>query len=821
MDNDVRMFLRYVVAAVRTVYPEACAETAIELKADRLSPLPVLAGHLGNDLDEIEESFVLVLDDYQSIRDKSVHELLNHLLRHPPSLNLVIISRRDPPLFLGALRAHNNLVEIRMQDLKFTLAETEAFFNQIGGQTISSAALASLHQNIEGWVTGLRLAAQALPSHGDADAFVSGFSGETHAVIEFLVEEVLENQLPVTRECLYRTSVLNRVCAPLCSAVCTSCRSEAEKTLCSQDLMRYLGSSDLFSVALDESGDWYRYNHLFQKFLRRKLKGWLTQDEIIGMHRRAASWFEARGLLEEAIDHVLQADGPVAAGRLIVRQRNEILNGEQWHGFERWLNRLPAEALADDPDLLILRAWHLFTQGRNGDASVVLERIDELMSSEPWSSAATPRLRGSIDILRAYHCYQKGQADPAMKCAKRALTELPPDCLSERGYALNVLGEATRMNGDLERARKIIYRALTDAPSQAGIFQCRMLLTLCRMNWAAADLRSTRLTANRYLELSTEHGLSVSSMNARYFLGAVQYHRNELSAAETSLVPVVFDRGASNSQYFTHSVFALAAVYQARGQTDKARETVASACEYLMSVQNIPLLQRVLAYQADLALRQGHLADALSWAHHFDPKSFEGMCRFYEPRATLARVLIAEGGADSRMRADGLLTRLETAAAGTNNVRLLIEVYILQAVLHDAQGNEPAARSVLSMAVRLAEPGGFTRLFVDLGPGLAGLLNCLDLDAEEQRYVGQILNVFAGDGQTKMGGAIDHGLTKRELEILQLLANELSNRHIADRLCISLSTVKRHAENIYHKLAVPDRHKAVSKAIGLAIIRSD
>jgi LuxR family maltose regulon positive regulatory protein len=482
---------------------------------------------------------------------------------------------------------------------------------------------------------------------------------------------------------------------------------------------------------------------------------------------------------------------------------------------------LPAEALAANQELLILNAWHLYAQGRNGDASVVLERIDELMSSEPQSSATTPRLKGSIDTLRAYHCYHKSQPDPAMKCAKRALIELPPDCVSERGYALMVLGEATRMNGDLERGRKIIYRALTDASSQAGVFQCRMLLALCRMNWAAADLWSTRLAANRYLELSTKHGMQESSMNARYFLSTVQYHRNELSAAETSLVPVVSGRKVSKSQYFTHCAFVLTAVYQARGQTEKARETVESACEHLLSVSNMELLQRARAYQADLALRQGRMADALSWAQQFEPEPFECTSQFYEPRVTLARVLIAEGSAGSRIQADGLLTRLEVIAAGVHNVHLLIEVFILQAVLHAAQGNEPAARSVLSMAVRLAEPGGFIRLFVDLGPGLAGLLNRLDLDAEEQRYVGQILNVFAGDGQTKMGGAIDHGLTKRELEILQLLANELSNRHIADRLCISLSTVKRHAENIYHKLAVPDRHKAVSKAIGLAIIRSD
>jgi ATP/maltotriose-dependent transcriptional regulator MalT len=210
-----------------------------------------------------------------------------------------------------------------------------------------------------------------------------------------------------------------------------------------------------------------------------------------------------------------------------------------------------------------------------------------------------------------------------------------------------------------------------------------MLMTLCIVNWGAADLQAMRLTARQYFKLGEELGLAESAMNARYFLGSVQYHQNELSKAETSLVSVVSNRRAPNLQYFTESVFALASVYQARGQTDKARETVESVCEHLLSTQNMGLLQRAQAYQADLALRQGHMAEAVNWAQQFDPEPFQAMYRFYEPRMTLARVLIAQGSAASRKQADSLLTRLETFVAGTHSIRFLIEVFALQALLHN------------------------------------------------------------------------------------------------------------------------------------------
>jgi LuxR family maltose regulon positive regulatory protein len=340
------------------------------------------------------------------------------------------------------------------------------------------------------------------------------------------------------------------------------------------------------------------------------------------------------------------------------------------------------------------------------------------------------------------------------------------------------------------------------------------------MNWIAADLPALQLTAKQYFELGLEVGLAETTSVGRYFLGIVQYHHNEFAKAEASLAAVVSERRVPNLEYFTESAFALASVYQARGQGGKAREMVESVCEQLLRVRNTTLLQRAQAYQADLALRQGRMAEALSWAQGFDPEPFESQYRFFDPRLTLAKVLVARGSADSRRQADGLLTRMEAFFAKIHNTRFLIEVLCLQALLHDAQGDEPAAREVLGRALGLAQPGGFIRLFVDLGSGIARILNGLDLDVDGLHYVGRILAAFRGDGQPQTVETPDHNLSKRELEILALLAEELSNKQISDRLCISPATVKRHTENLYHKLGVRDRRKAVAKAMALAILSS-
>ncbi len=821
-DSDVSMFLVYVVAAVRTVFPEGCAGTLLQLKEEVLPPIPELAAYLGNDLDALEESLVLVLDDYQYINEPAVHELVNYLLVHPPEhLRLVIISRWDPPLLLGALRAHNNMTEVRMQDLMFKRSETMAFLEQATGQTFSSTAVTRLQQSTEGWVAGLRLAVLASRHHSDADAFLRGFDCDMSGVQDYLVEEVLAKQSPGAVESMCKTSILNRFCASLCEAIGAALADGDEELLDGSGFIDLLKDSGLFIVSLDEQGQWHRYHHLFQELLQRRLKKQLTRAGIASLHRRAAAWFEAHGLLEEAIHHAFLGDGSAEVVRIMVRHRNEILNQEQWYRLSRWLKQLPEEALEDNPDILILKAWYLQNRVRFAEVFLTLERIEALLDNKPPNPGTTERLRGAVEVLRSYQRYAEGRGELALKSAERGLRQLPPDSLHERAFAIVIISGALQMCGDLEGARARIYIELAAAPVSTGIYRFRLLAALCVINWIAADLPSLHLVAEAFLESGRESELNESStLVVNLCVGLAHYQQNELDKAEASLLSAFAQRKVTNFEAFTESTIALAlaSVYQARGHTNKARETVDAVCKSLIGTGNTTLLQRAQANQADLALCQGRMAAALNWAQGFGPEPFQANCRFYEPRVTLAKILIAQPCTESLEQAESLLTRLEAFIGEIHNTRFLIEVLALQALLRGAQGDEPAAISVLGRAVQLAQPGGFIRLFVDLGPGLVKLLHRLDLDAEGLGYVGRILDAYRCDVNAEVDEGLEHYLTRREREVMELLEEELSNKQIADRLHIARATVKRHTENIYQKLGVAGRHQAVTKAQRLTII---
>jgi LuxR family maltose regulon positive regulatory protein len=834
-DSDVRVFLTYFVAAVRTVFPKTCGDTLAQLEAADLPPLADLAGCLSNDLDALGEPLILTLDDYHRIHEAAIHELLDHLLAHPPrSLQLAILSRRDPPLSLGLLRARHQMTELRVQDLQFTERETATFLERATGLSFESSVLARLQTSTEGWPVGLRLAALALRHRSDVHDFLRGFSGDTRQVRDYLAAEVLSQQSSAVRDYLHKTSILDRFCAPLCETVCEAQRGEDGETFGGRAFVECLASNGLLCVALDERQEWYRYHHLFQDLLCRQLEAHLSSEEIARLHQRAATWFEEHGLLEEAIHHVLQGDGPAEAGRLIVRHRNDILNSEQWHRLDLGLRQLPEEVVEANLELLMLKTWLLHNQSRYQEVSVNLARIEARIGSEPQDPGANDRLRGAVDALRSAQRYAKGHGDLARKPAERALLRLPPDHWFERAFALVHLGGALQMGGDLAGARALIYDALARTSAPSGHLLARQLTTLCFINWVAADLPALRLAAAQCVEAGVEHRLADSSALGRYFIGIVQYHQNELSDAETTLLPIVAEPNLPNLETFTQSAYALASVYQARGQEDKARATAEFVCEHLLRIRNMAVLRGAQAYQAELAQRQGRMAEAQSWARQFDPEPFRAIARFHAPPLAQGKILVAEGSAESRERAGDLLTRLETFFAGIHNTRFLIEVLALRALLRDAQGEEPAALEVLGRAVALAQPGGFIRLFVDLGPRLAKLLNRLDLDDEGLRYVGQILAAFQSDGEAGAGEALEppvqgkssasrqpllEPLTTRELEILGMLANRLSNKEIASQLNISPATVKRHTENIYQKLNVPGRREAVIKATSLSLLR--
>jgi LuxR family maltose regulon positive regulatory protein len=394
-----------------------------------------------------------------------------------------------------------------------------------------------------------------------------------------------------------------------------------------------------------------------------------------------------------------------------------------------------------------------------------------------------------------------------------------------------------------------LHKAARDNFLSGDPYRAHYLVTPCFLYWMAADLTAMWQAADRSLKIDKDHQLPETVGHGLYFVGIAHYHRNELQIAEEKLVAAVKDSYAYHRVNFAHSSFALALIYQVQGLPGKAGEVSQSVVSYALDTNNATMLKTAQAFQAELALRQGHLAEASHWAEQFDAKPFRLAYRFYMPQLTLVNVLLAQDTTASRQQAADLLDQLHEFLVSIHNNRFQIDVLALQALLCDTRGEGPAALKSLAKALDLAEPGGFIRIFVDLGPQMADLLKQLIKQNLAVSYAGQILAAFKDDDHRAVpdpnsllippsdsphhpltesprppvspspsSQPLVEPLTNRELEILDLLGQRLQNKEIAAKLFVSPETVKKHLNNIYGKLSVSGRRQAVGRAMDLGIL---
>jgi LuxR family maltose regulon positive regulatory protein len=831
-DNDLATFVSYLLAAVQTVFPEAGRATQALVNAPHLPPLSVLANSLINELDELDEPFILVIEDYHVMTDPAIDDFLVEVLNHPPRpLRLVVAARHDPSFALDLLRARGQVTEIRSQNLRFSLEETGAFLRQALGANVDAATVAALKEKTEGWIAGLRLAALALHLQGQDQTHLESLLTHGRLVMDYLASEVLAHQPPAIQEFLLKTSVLERLSGSLCDTVISlaqgSERSErSDPYRDSQAHLEWLEKSDLFIVALDEHRQWYRYHHLFQELLQQQLASRCSRDEIAELHRRASAWFAAHDQVEEAFHHAFAAGDIAAAVQLVERYRQALINEDQYPHLERWLRLFPREVIEESPELLLAQAWNAWNRFQVAEVIALVDRAEPLvtrMALEPAAANRANRLQGEVETLRSYQYSWTGDPARAIDHAERALQETPSASWNARAIARMFLAGGYLTMGDLKRAYAVLDEGLSEAQTNDA-FQMRVLVIVCILHWINADLQSVMNAASQVLalrELQNRPQVSQSTAYAHFFMGMVHYQRNELAQAEQHLSAALEQRYAAHILILTQNSLVLALTYQAQNQPDKARE-VADLLPAILAERGNPLmLPAAQALQAELALRQGRLDQAGQWTARVQPGALVPLPLLGLPLTTLLKVLLAQNTSDARQTAAAALERLRDSAEGTHRTHSLIEVLALQALLHNAEGDQSAALSVLERAVLLAQPGGFIRVFADLGPGIAELLKRLARRNIARPYIEQILAALSPSKPVAAPvtqAAMIEPLTERELQVLALLQQGLSNKEIAARLVISLPTAKRHIINIYQKLLVSNRREAVAKASAIGLL---
>jgi LuxR family maltose regulon positive regulatory protein len=837
-DNDPARFWRYVFSACQAFDPSIGAASLPLLHAAQRPPYEALLTTFINEMAQLQGQCVLVLEDYHVIMAQQIHEAIAFLLDHLPStLHLVLITRSDPPLPLARLRARDELCELHAADLRFSLAETQAFFAQSISLALTPVALRQLDARAEGWVAGLRLFALRLQGHHTPPAVeqaLAGFSGHDRRIAEYFVEDVLSAQPEPLQHFLLCTSILDRLCADLCDAVIGDWRfgtGASELDAHSpiphpQSLLDTLERANLFLMPLDGQRRWYRYHALFAEAMRDQARRRLGEAGLIALYSRASRWYEQQNQLPDAIEAALSAHEFASAARLIARVIDSAQLSNELHTLRRWIELLPQAIRDEHPSLCLNYAVALlFTEDRRAPATAALIRPLLLVAERHWSAAGDRLMLGATLTFRAMVGWWQGELPQSFADARRALELLPDDNREWRGPCLMQLAYETMLAGQADAARELILeaRACCDAALNihASLAASFLLGDICRMQ---GELRQAGQLYQAVLDQASklEMGEPLDDRaGALLGLGSLAYEQNDLAAAEQwAAEALALGKQLRADELTIPATLLLARVLHAEGQATSAQELL-DALLALTQHRGPWQYREALAAQARLALASGDLAAVQRWASTYARRSDDVPALQQEQESLLiARMLILQGEAGSALP---LLQRWLADARANGRAGSAIEILAISALAHCALADLPRAMQALAEALALAQSQGYLRLFLDQGPALADLLLRMRQHARGPvPYLDTLLASFAdrlsissGAPSSNLQSLPVEPLSPQEQRVLQLLAAGLSNPEIAQELIVSVNTVKTQVQSIYRKLNVTSRSQARQAVQGL------
>ena len=819
-DNDASRFFSYLIAALQTQFPNFGQPLLTTLQSPQPTPLAAILPPLLNELSALPRPALLILDDYHLIDNLAIHDALTFLLEQlPPTVTLALLTRTDPPLPLPRLRGRNQLVELRADALRFSLAETRQFFHEAMRLPLPDPVLAALENRTEGWAVGLQLAAIALQNTAETpEAFVATFSGSHRFVLDYLLEEVLNQQPADVRQFLLQTAVLHQFTADLCDAVLSRGAGErggrgdrftpAPLSPRSPAALQWLETHNLFLIPLDNHRRWYRYHHLFADLLRARLQAESPQLVPV-LQRRAGAWFENNGRFEEAVDYVLAAADYDHAADLIVGPASTVSQRNEVETLLRWQARFPSGYVANHPQLAIHFGLAFALNGRWTHAQTLFAGVAP--NNDLTDQPCDPLL---LAYLIATHQQDRNQL---VAIASQAQTLPDPSPLTQLMLALitSLLGDFHAAHDQMAATQHAAEQE--DNPSLA----LTALFHRCRLLVFAGRLHEAHQLCQQAQQIITGLGTTAAPLATFVYvsLGRIFLEWKELEKGEEALQTAV--RLSQQSGLVTgilaSATMMLAELAQLRGNTNRATALAAAALDYAQQFDP-PAEQRWLeATQAKLWLMQGQVVTAVRWLHSFKA-NYLPLSLFY-PTDQLplleARVLLAQQQPD---KAVALLTQETKTSINT------VEQYLLLALARHAQGSSHHTQLALAQAVEMAAEENRRYPFLSLAPGLRPLLAqwCQRPDAPPfAREMGELVGktaVFptAASSPTMPPPLIDP-LTPREQDVLRLLVAGQSNQEIAATLTLAPSTVKWYINTLYSKLHVRNRSQAIARARELGL----
>jgi LuxR family maltose regulon positive regulatory protein len=799
------------------------------LQSPQPPPAEAVLTTLVNDLAGRSDQVILVLDDYHLIEAQPIHDALSFMIENmPPQMHLVMATRVDPPLPLSRWRARGQLTELRARDLRFTSTEAADFLNRMMGLDLSEGDIAALETRTEGWIAGLQLAAISMKGRKDTAGLIQSFTGSHRLVLDYLIEEVLNRQTQEIQTFLLQTAILDRLTGDLCDAL--TGQEDGQETL------EMLEHANLFIVPLDEERRWYRYHHLFADLLRQRL---ISQNDglINELHAKAAIWYETNGDLSEAVHHALAGEDTKSAARLIEKGAFAALENSDFRFILDSVALLPESVLQSSPWLFIYHVWALLLTGQVKAASPRIKNIDGLLDLIAENEEAQRReMLGNIAGLKMISAGWQRDFEHIPEFADQVREYLSKENWI-RGYCAMMMGYVFWGNGNLNAA--VEHFAEAASISETSGHKMAAVSGACNHAYSlelAGHLQQAFELFQDSFRLAGQDGrvLPVAGYIHKE-IARILYELNELDRAGQHLqeaITLCQQMADGRAEKISHCL--LAKVQIAKRDYAKARASIQNAEKVVLNADVTFDLRGVEYPQVYLWLHEKKISELERWLRE-NAIPIEDVS-YFKTKITFtmqARVLIALYREHQDVRyiheALELLECLLEMAEKNGWGSKVIEVLALQAVAFQENGNSELAQTRLEKALTLADPEGFMRTFVDEGPPMARLLYEALSRGTAPEYVRRLLAGFPAEEphpsaavQQQAGKEeLIEPLSEREIEVLQLIAEGLTNPKIAARLFLSLHTIKTHTRNIYSKLGVNNRTQAVALGKSLGVLSGE